>query len=254
MSSACLYVIYNPLTKLTKVGMSENVKKRKKDLESASGMPLELKYTTEYLLCPNRYETDAHIKLHEFRKFGEWFDVDPELAIRAIECVISDATEDPIIEQYKKGDSISSIARHAHLTRQAILARLKSYGLYNSNGKISEQMPIQYVKGRDMFVSKVIDEREWDVTNIIDINQIPNRKTGNADNERPAEGKKENSIFLDDTKPSLPLKGLKRFESNVNFNGEWYQAFVYCDGAFTYAYSQNINKVRQFIVEIKARV
>jgi hypothetical protein len=236
------------------VGISENVKRRKNDLECASGMPLELKYTTEHLLCPDRYETETHIMLHEFRQLGEWFNVDPELAIRAVETAIADATQDPVVERYKNGDTIASIAREAGVTRQAILSRLKGYGLYDKNGKIPEQRSVRHIRKREIVTSKVGNHLKWDVSNITIMDQIPLVKTENIENERHVEIPKGDSIFLDDTKPSLPLKGLKRFESNVNFNGEWYQAFVYCDGAFTYAYSQNINKARQFIVEVKARV
>jgi hypothetical protein len=251
MYSACLYVIYNPVTKLTKVGMSENVEKRKKDLEGACGVPLELKYATGHLLCPAKYETDAHIKLHEHRMLGEWFNVDPALAIRAVECVIEDATQDPVVEQYKKGDSVSSIAKDAGVTRQAILSRLKGYGLYNNNGKIPEQISVRHVRGREIVATKISDKTEWDVGDIVGTDQIPQRQIESIDNKCCVEVKTRGTIFLDDIKPSLPLKSLKRFEPNVSFNGEWYQSSVYYDGAFINAYSQNIEKIRHFIAEIK---
>lgn len=252
MYSACLYVIYNPTTKLTKVGMSENVGKRKKDLEGACGVPLELKYATEHLLCPAKYETDAHIKLHEHRMLGEWFNVDPSLAIRAVECVIIDATQDPVVEQYKRGDSISSIAKDAGVTRQAILSRLKGYGLYNNNGKIPEQISVRHVKGREIVTTKISDETEWDVSNIVGIDQIPKRKLEKVDDKCRAESKRDEHIFLDEIQPQLPIKNLKRLEPNVGFNGEWYRASVYFDGAFINGYSQNIEKIRHFIAEIKS--
>jgi len=251
MNSGCIYVIFNPTTNLVKVGISENVNARKNNLECACGVPLELVYSTDYILCVDKYETDAHIKLNDFRAIGEWFNVTPILAVRVVEDVIKDATQDPIVEQYKKGVSISSISKRAGVTRQAILARLKNYGVYNMEGRIPEVKPTQYVRKQRIVDTKITDKRTWDVKYIKDVDQIPLLIKESPDAKKEIESKFGDVIFLDDVKPKLPLSKVKRLEPNINYNNEWYQANIYFKGSFITAYSKNLDKIRQFIVGIK---
>ncbi len=62
---------------LIKVGRSHSPEKRRKEIESTSGVSTELLYEVEggYL------ETPVHCELASYRKEGEWFDCDEQLAI-----------------------------------------------------------------------------------------------------------------------------------------------------------------------------
>jgi len=230
----CIYVLYNPTSKLTKIGVSDNVKARKSAIEQACGCPLDLMYFSKHLLCAEKYETEVHVKFKNYRKLGEWFDIlDHISVIEEIADTIKTATEDPIVETYKKGMSITRIAEEYQVTRQAILARLKKYGVYDSNGHIYERDP----------------------------NSIPNlkpqpRATPPRENKyqhiSTIDDKYDDTTFLDGEKPILPLKNLKRIEPNLNSNGEWFQISLFKDGEFIYSYTKDINKARAYIQGVRA--
>jgi hypothetical protein len=247
---ACVYVIYNPVTQLTKIGMTENINKRKKDLECACGVALELMYHTDYLLCAEKYEMDAHVNLHEFRALGEWFMVTPELAMDTVKLCVATATQDPVVENYKKGVSLSVLSKMFGVTRQAILSRLKSYGVYNNDGKIYEKHITPIVKRREVVVPITEPGKAWDIRDIRADDEIPLLiKEGKL--ASLVKSKLGDTYFLDDITPKLPLTNLKRTEPNIESNGKWYKAHVFCSSVFVTAYSKNIDKVRRFVYDIK---
>lgn len=240
----CLYVIFNPITNLTKIGISENVQKRKQTLEAACGVPLELIYHTNHLLCASQYETEAHVTFHDQRAIGEWFHITPQQAKKAVEDITRQATREPIIEYYKSGMTISELAKTYNVSRQAILAKLKTYGVYDKDGKIAEK---RVRKTYDRRTKSIVTTTEspvpkWDINEIHDTNELLSVKPQD-----------DGIYFLDDRHPSLPIKNMKRSEPNINFNGEWYQVNIYYKGFFTYAYTQDIKKARQFILELENR-
>jgi aminoglycoside N3'-acetyltransferase len=66
-----VYLLYNPITRLTKIGVSDNIDVRKSALENACGCPLGLIYKTKHLLFGEKYESDTHVALGKYRKHGE---------------------------------------------------------------------------------------------------------------------------------------------------------------------------------------
>lgn len=225
----CVYLMFNPLTKLTKIGVSDNVEARKTSLEMASGCRLEIIYTTKHLLCGEKYEADAHKALSQYRVLGEWFNLPSHKdAIATIESLVSSATEDLIVENYKKGMSISNIARDYEVTRQAILARLKKYGVYDANGHIYERDPLT-----------------------INPNSIIKPKANTVQHISTIDDAFDDLTYLDGEIPELPLKNLKRLEPNINYNGEWYQISIFRANEFIYSYTRDINKARAYLQGIK---
>jgi predicted DNA-binding protein YlxM (UPF0122 family) len=228
----CVYILYNPITQLTKIGMSDNIDARKSSLESACGCPLELIHKTKHLLCGEKYELDAHRMLKEYRKLGEWFSLpNHQIGIDVVNLVIKDATEDVIVENYKKGVSITKIAEDYEVTRQAILARLKKYGVYDNKGRIFEREPstvkpiVQPIK---------VKERVNVAQHISTVDEAYDDLT-----------------YLDGEIPNLPLKNLKRAEPNLNYNGEWYQISLFKEGSFIYAYTKDLIKARAYLQGVK---
>ena len=223
----CVYVVYSPLMKLTKIGASENVETRKCQLELACGHPLVLIYASKHLICAEKYEVETHNEFKEYRKIGEWFDIeDHEKVIAFIKNAILSATEDPIIENYKKGISITKLAMEFQVTRQAILARLKKYGVYDNKGHIYERL----VLNTSQVIPKEIEKQH--------ISTI--------------EDKYDDTMYLDGEEPTLPLKGLKRIEPNINSNGEWFQVSFFKDGEFIYSYTRDIIKARAYVQGVRA--
>ena len=63
------YFFQNPLTKLIKIGKSNNIEKRKKMIEIGTGAELEILYVVD-----ENIEGKLHRKFKEYRVHGEWFD------------------------------------------------------------------------------------------------------------------------------------------------------------------------------------
>lgn len=214
----CIYVIYNPVLKITKVGISNNVLIRKTNLECSCGCRLVLSYFTDHLKNARVFEEKIHTILSDKRGVGEWFNITPEEAEYVIKNVLTDAVYDPMISQYREGISISKIAEDMGVTRQAIIHRLRDYGLRDKNIYSPQQEKTLEIKASRTVPTPSNDVKDYN-----------------------------GSIYLDEDKPNLPLSKLKRIESNINFNGEWYQISVYRNGGFSYAYTRDINKAREYI-------
>lgn len=73
----CIYLIYNPLTQLSKIGITANVNQRVAQLSSSGGCELELINTAEFwaeIDEPAGYvEQFLHSIFKEYRVRGEWF-------------------------------------------------------------------------------------------------------------------------------------------------------------------------------------
>lgn len=229
----CLYVVYNPLLKITKIGASDNPERRRHELSLCVGCELTLTYSSKFLLCAEKYEVDVHRELDSQRTLGEWFSITPEKAVETIEKAIQTATNDPMVELYRKGISITKMAEQYEVTRQAILARLKKCGVYDNAGRIYEKDPATIKTIR--VGSNVVQPKENKSLHISEVKDID-----------------EDTMFLDKEKPILPLSKLKRTEPNISFNGEWYQIAFFREGEFIYAYTKDLTKARAYLQGLKA--
>lgn len=70
MKEQYTYFIYNPATKLIKIGVSNNILKRVRALSTSSGIQLELLFYIEANL-----EEHLHILYNNHRMIGEWFKI-----------------------------------------------------------------------------------------------------------------------------------------------------------------------------------
>lgn len=214
--SQAVYVIYNPILNITKIGISENINRRKQILECECGCRLSISYNTNHITGAIYFEELIHDRLKDKRGIGEWFNISPEEAIEVVKDIIKDAKTDIILSSYKEGKSISQIAEDNNVSRQAIIWRLRHNGLYNDKRTII----IPKEKAIDIPVqNKPIEEL--------------------------------NDIYIGDNKPIGVIKGLKRIEPNINYNGEWYQGSIYYNSKFHYIYSKDINKIKEYIISFK---
>ena len=80
-----IYVIKNPLNETIKIGVAQDVDKRIKQLQTGAGIELELIYKS--MICSNAFaiERDVHEYFKEYRTFGEWFKINPEVVINFLE-------------------------------------------------------------------------------------------------------------------------------------------------------------------------
>jgi len=72
-----LYIIYNKKTKLTKIGITENLEKRITRLEHQCGCPLDC-VAWVYIEHARETETFLHATFNCYRQYGEWFSLDKD--------------------------------------------------------------------------------------------------------------------------------------------------------------------------------
>lgn len=70
---------------LVKIGISKNVNKRIRNLENSSGYSITDFYSTKMISNSNEIENSLHKKFKANRKCGEWFDIEFEKTIIALE-------------------------------------------------------------------------------------------------------------------------------------------------------------------------
>ena len=239
----CVYVIHNPELNITKIGISENAERRLKDLQCACGCELVLFYNTEHLYNATLYESLSHTKLAEKRKIGEWFSVSPEEAMSVVIDVTKKAPKDSILNEYKNGIPISRIASKRGVSRQAIISRLSLYGM-----RMGDDMLLKH-KNKPQRHKRYDIKPEHVNAPIKQIQQQPNITEPTEINIEQNRIPKER--FLDEDRAQLPLFKLKRIEPNIYYNGEWYQTSFYSEGEFCHGYTKDLEKARQYIVNLK---
>jgi hypothetical protein len=222
----CVYVIHNPEWNITKIGVSIDVLKRKEALECACGCELVVSYYSNHINKADYFERLAHSKLSEYRRSkGEWFNISPDEAIKAVKEVIETADIDPLIEKYGQGVPITQIAKELGVTRQAILYRLRAYGVYDN-----KPTPKEVIKPPKKTIST----------------PKPLQPTKQA----PQQDKAVNGVtFLDDVIPPKEVTAgvmLKRIEANISIKDDWYVVTLYNSGVFSRAYTQDLNKAREY--------
>ena len=88
-----IYIFENTMYPLLKIGMSDDPIKRLKQVQGSSGFPLKLAFESEAVINPLIVERLIHLELQEFRKGGEWFDVDIKTAKKVIDSVLKVSTK-----------------------------------------------------------------------------------------------------------------------------------------------------------------
>lgn len=88
-----LYIIHNPQLNITKIGITNNLERRKRQLECASGCKLTIYYYTEYYQRAKLIEDSLHQHFNTQRVEGEFFKIEPELAKEKLLFVIKNLTK-----------------------------------------------------------------------------------------------------------------------------------------------------------------
>ena len=131
-----VYIMYNSYTKLTKIGVSNNVYSRKHSLEMASGVELELYYLSPALDNAYKIENILHVHYNTYRCHGEWFAIDKAKIKSKLISLRDKYKLSNIGELYISGLSISQIADKYGVTRQAIEKRLHGLGIIITRNKV----------------------------------------------------------------------------------------------------------------------
>lgn len=84
-----IYIFENKMYPILKIGISDNPVKRMKQVQGGAGFTLELAYESEAVLNPTTVERLIHKELKEYRKGGEWFEVDVKTAKQIIEKILT---------------------------------------------------------------------------------------------------------------------------------------------------------------------
>lgn len=83
-----IYIFENEIYPILKIGMSDNRLKRMKQVQSNAGFPLRIAYESEPITSPAIVERLIHLELKDYRKGGEWFDLDIKSAKKIINKII----------------------------------------------------------------------------------------------------------------------------------------------------------------------
>jgi hypothetical protein len=103
-----VYVFYNEITKLYKIGMTKTPHRRKLTLSSQSGVKLKdvllIQLHTEYDEPASLIEKKLHVFFKHRRVHGEWFDLDIRslIAIRTLFIAIGGEWIDDYIKEHLK--------------------------------------------------------------------------------------------------------------------------------------------------------
>jgi hypothetical protein len=124
-----IYVIHNTEIDRVKVGVSENVPNRLRQLELSGGCKMELSYCSEACYNSEFLEKKIHGILREHKYIGEWFSVDPQHAID----VVKVCTEGSLVKESNNNNPVNLIG----------FKRLKR-GIYLKDDKL---FSVSYVDG-----------------------------------------------------------------------------------------------------------
>lgn len=229
--SSVVYVFYNPITKYTKIGVSDDVNRRQWELSYACGCNLDVLFVSKHLICSEKYESESHEHFTKYRTVGEWFNlIDPKDAVTYVDQLTQNATEDTIVELYKSGTSISLISSYMRVTRQAILARLKKYGVYDKKGDIYEKIPNAPTP---FYKKKPVPKPSEKVANISKIYE----NTESLQLNHPS--------FKGEAKPyDAGSSSFKRIEDNIQANDQYYRISFFMPTGFIYKYTMDLDQAR----------
>jgi len=88
MTKKHIYIIHNPALNLTKIGITDNITRRKRQLECASGCKLDIVFHTEQINKAKVIEQSLHEHFRNKRVEGEYFNVLPEIVLEKLEFVM----------------------------------------------------------------------------------------------------------------------------------------------------------------------
>lgn len=135
-----LYVIQNDF-QMIKIGITNNIYKRFKAIQCASGLPIIKFYVSDSLANYKMLEKDLHKYFSDNNTFGEWY---KDLEFDCVVDYITDAIEnngEKIVKKYhmnKNHQKIIDLDRYADIYSKMLFFREKMYGYSDTDEKISE--------------------------------------------------------------------------------------------------------------------
>jgi len=84
-----VYMFRNEMYPILKIGISDNPLKSMKQVQGGAGFPLTLVYESEPIINPATVERLIHKELKDYRKGGEWFELDIKSAKKVIEKILT---------------------------------------------------------------------------------------------------------------------------------------------------------------------
>ena len=120
-----VYVLWNPLTKMSKIGITMDLQKRVQQVQCACGCKLDICYSSHLISKARHYEGVLHDRFADHRTFGEWFDLDPKFIIPTVKKLIPEELSSEVIEKMRETKSISEIAKEFNISRQSVYARIR---------------------------------------------------------------------------------------------------------------------------------
>jgi hypothetical protein len=169
-----VYVIVNTETRRIKIGITGNIERRLQTLRMQGGCDLYVYYLSPFVYDAYQIENLVHAALSKYRYIGEWFTLEPDVAVKTIEkyldysnCVKKKDKNDLFSESELKRrikeflKEINDIQEHSeeHILNEP-LTRFKSIG----NGYYQRKGTAQIYRIR-------YRNKQWLIKRMKDINQ-----------------------------------------------------------------------------------
>lgn len=157
----CVYIFHNKLLGQIKIGISSNVKSRLGSIICSSGMEVDLYHSTKPILNYLEVENNIHEYFKNKRAIGEWFKIEPEIALEYIVSINHKFEVDPIYLEFEKNNNYNQIARHFGVSRPAIKKRLNKFQETKKNIiKSYGENRVESIPTRSNYIGNNIYEKE----------------------------------------------------------------------------------------------
>lgn len=126
----CVYVMYNEDYGLTKIGISNNPKKRLATIKTATGCDVKLYEHTFPLINYADIEIFLHLEFGESRVRGEWFKINPYVICENIKAL--PLVDDEFSKLFKEGASIEEMASELDMKEEDVIDMIKDFDMNNA--------------------------------------------------------------------------------------------------------------------------
>lgn len=140
MKAQSVYIVFHPITKYVKIGLTNDLVKAMDSLNSYNGLKLDLMYYTLPCYNADLIERALHDEYVEHRKLGKWFLIDPYIAIEKIKTL--DVQLPDIVSDYLSGMSLRDLSMKYNKSRQSIEKMFKKHYMKNNNN-VSSVKPVK---------------------------------------------------------------------------------------------------------------
>lgn len=115
-----VYVMYNAIAGLTKIGITADIRQRRSNIISCSGCDIEILYYTKPLTNAQALEKDILHHFKDYKTYGEWVNADPTDVVSFVKKEDEKLKGSYIYSMYNDGLTITQISEKLEVSRAHI--------------------------------------------------------------------------------------------------------------------------------------